>query len=206
VFSYPKFDIEIHRSVDFGILSWPASGEAVDEASLGGNRDYMDFRRLTWSAAKTTLQSEADLLSEIENATDPHDKYFELEENEKIDDACFGLDLGVASTVFALSAARCVPFSSCNGGTFDDRHHAERYPLVGFYARPPIAQALLACAEETRAGLTNAFYGSLIVFAEDLPGLRRFAAEVIARSETFRSIRLSRPSKKPQPGRNSSSY
>jgi len=53
-------------------------------------------------------------------------------------------------------------------GTFADRHPSERYPLVGFYARP-IAQALLACAWEARAGLTYAFYPSLMVFAEDLP-------------------------------------
>jgi hypothetical protein len=56
----------------------------------------------------------------------------ELYENESW---LFGLDIGVASTVIALSAARCVPFSSCNGGAYGGSHH-EFHLVVAFYARP----------------------------------------------------------------------
>ena len=65
-------------------------------------------------------------------------------ENELYDgDDLRGLDIGVASAVAALSAARCIPFTSCNAGTFGGSH-AETYPLVGSFARAQ--QSSCCCA------------------------------------------------------------
>jgi hypothetical protein len=47
----------------------------------------------------------------------------------------YGLDVGVASTVVALSPLGCVPLSSCNGGCYGDFHH-ESHPLIVFCAKP----------------------------------------------------------------------
>ncbi len=104
---------------------------------------------------------------------------------------CDGLDLGVASTVYALSAARCIPYSSCNAAAFGGSH-VERHPLVAFFARAPIAKVILTCAEEAGSGLINVNNGSLLAYADTLPTLRRFAETLISRRRDFRAVRLPR--------------
>lgn len=186
MFTYPIFDVPIVREVNLARLRWPERGEAADESGLGGNRSYMDMRGISWATARTVLAYEADLISKIE-AADDSDSYFE-ELGDEGDAGIDGIDLGVASTVFALSAARCVPFSSCNGGAFGDGH-AEAHPVVAFFARPLIVKLLLLCAEESNCGLCsrNDF---LLAYADDLRVMPRFASAIIRRSREFRAIRL----------------
>ncbi len=197
MFNHRTFDVEIVRAVALESMSWPARGEAADEETLGGNRSYMDFRRMLWSAARRAFELEAELITRIENAGDSEAEYESLEDETL--EAFDGLDLGVASTVFALSAARCIPFSSCNAGAFGD-HHSERHPLVAFYARPAIAALLLTCAEEAQSGLTNGHGGCLVAYATDLPGLRRFAGAIITHRTAFRKLRTPRVKKPVPPG------
>jgi hypothetical protein len=96
------------------------------------------------------------------------------EELSEKDVDLFGLDLGVPSTVMCLSAAQCVPFSSCNAGAFGERHH-EAYTLVAFFARPQMVDIFLACAVDAQIGLENDDSGYVVAYADDIRKLHRFA-------------------------------
>src|SRR5271163_2404135 len=193
LFNYPKFDVKLSRQVCVSELGWPEPGEAADESGLGCNRAYMDLRRLSWTDAKEAFADEARLIARIEIAEYPEDELSAIE--EEYDESAvklYGLDIGVASSVVALSAARCVPFASCNGAAFGGRHH-EVYPLVAFYAKPPTADLLLAVATEADIGIENGAYGSLVVFSDDVRKFPRFADAMIRRRKEFNALRLSAP-------------
>src|SRR4051812_49326154 len=111
MFNYVTFDVDIERNVDGSRLAWPEPGAATHDSGLGLNREYCDLRRLSWRDAKEVYEAEGALISRIEAAHDPTEEY-ELIEEEACEepDGLSGLDIGVASTVIALSAARCIPF------------------------------------------------------------------------------------------------
>jgi hypothetical protein len=188
MFVYRKFDVEVVRELIIERLYWPSREEAKDEGDLGGNRAYMDLRRASWGAAKAAFARENELIARLEASPDPGKEYFEIEDITYEDENLHSLDLGMASTVLALSAAGCVPFSSCNAGAFGGRH-VERYPVAAFYARPATAKAILNCAEEAQIGLRTSDDGHIVVYADDIRCLRRFAAEVIEEKERFSRAR-----------------
>jgi hypothetical protein len=189
MFSYRKFDVEVSRHLTVERLSWPGRGEADDESGLGLNRSYMDLRGFTWTETKQAFAVESDLITRLETSTDPEGEYYIIE--EEIYDHFYCLDLGMASTVLALSAAKCIPFSSCNAGVFGGGHHNEHYPVVAFYACPAIAEMILTCAEEARIGLETSDQGFLIAYADDIRAMRRFASLLIE-NRTLRATRNSR--------------
>ncbi len=196
VFTYPHFDVEIERSVVPERLAWPASGEAMDESSLGCNRDYADLRRLPWLEARRVYSVEEKIIARIEASQDTDEEYeLVVEELNEDSNGIYGLDIGVASAVVALSAARCIPFSSCNGGAFGGSHH-ESHPVVAFFAQPEITPLLLECAEEAGSGLSMSEFGSLIVYADDIRNMRAFACALIKRKTAFRKLRFSANAKK----------
>jgi hypothetical protein len=193
LFKYPKFDVEVSRQVRIADLGWPEPSEAADESGLGCNRAYTDLRRLSWTDAKSALADEAQLIARIVNAADPEDEYSTIEdEYDESEVDLYGLDIGVASTVVGLSAARCVPFSSCNAGIFGGNHH-EAYPVVAFYAKPETANLLLAIANEVDIGIENDGYGSLVMFSDDIRKFPMFADAMIRRRKEFNALRLSAP-------------
>ena len=162
----------------------------MDERNLGCNRSYIDLRRLTWSEARHAYIAEGDFIRRIEESSDPTMEYDQIEDERLIDfDELFGLDIGIASSVVALSAARCVPFSSCNAGAYGGSHH-EDHPVVAFFARSATANLLLECAQESKTGLENSHQGSLIAYANDIRRMREFADAIIARRREFRSLRF----------------
>ncbi len=192
MYEYPKFDVEIVREVSAHPLSWPEPRAAEDDCGLGGNRGYSDLRGLSWSEAKRVHRLEEELIARIERADDPEREYEAIEEEQYEDPAAlYGLDLGVASSRVALSAARCVPFSSCNGGAYGARHH-ECYPLVAFFARPQILGLLLECAVTSKIGLVAEETGELVAYAADVRQMRAFASALISRRADFRAIRTSK--------------
>ena len=142
-------------------------------------------------------------MARIKASDDPEVEYDEIaDELYEDDEGLYGLDLGVAGAVAALSAARCIPFSSCNGGAFGGRH-LELYPLVAFYAREAHLQALLTAAEEAGCGLENGNNGCLVVFAGDVEALPNFATALIKRSSAFRALKLKSPPERKGSGRSS---
>jgi len=185
---YEKFDVEIARSVSANNLHWPTRGEASDEGSLGGNRSYLDLRDFTWAEAARLYEKEAQLIERLEAAADL-DAEYELIEDElyEDDEGLFGLDIGVASAVLALSAAGCIPCSSCNGGAYGGSHN-ELYPVVGFYAKARQIDLLLRCAEEAAVGMEHGPQGAVIVYADDIRRMPVFANTLISRSAEFREV------------------
>lgn len=195
MYEYKKFDVDVARRVAPDQLGWPAPGDAADDRSLGGNRDYLDLRRLTWSEADTAYAEEEQLIKRIEEADDPEAEYEEIEEeNVEEPNGLYGLDIGVASTVFALSANGCIPVSSCNGGAFGGWHH-ERHSLVAFFARPWMVDVLLECAQEAGAGLENQEMGVIVAYAGDIRPMRAFARALKERRSIFRDLRPVRQGK-----------
>jgi hypothetical protein len=109
-------------------LAWFEGEDAGEDSGLGCNRDYRDLRGATLGDAHRVLQEERRLMDQL--AADE----WELAKSEGGPEV-EGLELGVASVVFALSVIGCIPFNSCNGGAFGGDHQAEG-PVVGFHARP----------------------------------------------------------------------
>jgi hypothetical protein len=192
MYEYPTFDVEIIRDVSRQRVYWPEAQTAQNDSGLGGNREYMDLRRLSWSEAIRVHRLEGDLIARVEEAAAPEDEYEKMEEEWCEDPPDnYGLDLGVASTVVALSAARCLPFSSCNAGAFGGRHH-ESYPLVAFCARPQTLGLLLECAVAAGIGLVIEETGELVAYATDVRQMRAFGNALISRRADFRAIRTSK--------------
>jgi len=188
-----EFDVEITFSLSRIKLHWPEYGEAGangEDRGFGGNRNYCDLRSMSWSEARRVYDYERELVDRIEQADDPDEEYVRIED-ELYDDPCglYGLDLGTASSVIALSAARCVPFTSCNAGTFGGKHH-EQYPLVAFFARPSHVALLLECSRVADCGLEHGSNGSVVLFARSIQDLRNFAGNAISRSSDFGKLRF----------------
>jgi hypothetical protein len=192
VFTHTIFEVEIERNVVTKDLGWPEPGAASSDSGLGSNRCYVDLRRLPWSEAKRVYACEEELIASVE-ASGNLEKEYEILEDELSEDPerIYALDIGIASTVVALSVARCVPFSSCNAGAFGGSHH-ELYPVVAFYGRPKMLVLLLECAEVFGVGLCNENGGGLVVYAADIRHMRAFAHALIQRRAAFRALRFSR--------------
>lgn len=191
MFSYPVFDVVIERTVEARSLYWPAPGEAGHDSAVGGNRHYEDMRGFTWTEARRVHELEQQLIGRIVAADDPDEEYEAIDEELYEDpEGLIGLDIGVASSVVALSAARCLPFSSCNGGAFGGNHY-ESHPVVAFCAKAELVPLLLDCAEIADVGLITDTHGQVILYARDIRAMPAFARAVMDRSSAFREIRLS---------------
>ncbi|WP_027553442.1 hypothetical protein [Bradyrhizobium sp. Cp5.3] len=175
MFEYHLFDVEIVRFVDGQRLCWPRAAEVEAETNPGCNRDYQDLRNLSWDDVETISALEAELVARLEAATDL-DAEYEAISDELYDDpeGILGLDIGVAATVATLSAAGCIPISSCNGGAYGGHHH-ENYPVVAFFAKAGRLDLLLECAKEADVGLENDESGLLMLYSNDIRKMRFFA-------------------------------
>jgi len=193
MFTYRKFDVVPARDLADGIFGWPEPGEALDDGGLGCNREYADLRRLPWSEARRVYELETALIARMEVSEDPEQEWAVIEDElyDEPDEHLYGLDLAVASTVVALSAARCIPFSSCNAGAFGGDHH-ELYPLVAFYARPVVHDLLVSCAAAANVGLEIGQLRAVVAYADDIRALRHFAMQLIERRAAFRALRSPR--------------
>jgi hypothetical protein len=196
MFVYPTFEVEIVRKVDVGQLDWPAPGDSDDDSGLGCNRMYTDLRRLSWGEARRVHALEGELMARVESARNAEEEVSTIEDElYESDSHLYGLDLGVASTVISLSAARCVPFSSCNAGTFCG-HHQEVYPLVAFFAKAPMIDLLLRAATEAEIGMGNHLFGCLVAYADDVRKVRGFAERLIAMRSLFQGLRARKISRR----------
>ncbi|MFA6267838.1 MAG: hypothetical protein WC670_19240 [Pseudolabrys sp.] len=180
------FDVKITRSVARNNLRWPERGEALDESGLGCNRAYMDLRFCTWRDAKRVFDQESVLIERLEAAADLDEEYeLIVEELYEEDEGLFGLDIGVASSAIALSAAGCVSCSSCNAGAYGGSHY-ELYPVVAFFAKAQQVDLLLQFAEEANIGLENGGSGIVVAYAGDVRNMRAFADALIRKKTDFR--------------------
>lgn len=185
MFEHEQFDVEIETDVDPRQLGWP--GDDASDLGYTGNREYADMRGLTWADAEETFQEEQLLITRIEAAQSAEDEYSIILDELCEDFGCLhGLDIGVAATVVALSAAGCIPISSCNGGAFGDFHH-ESHPLVALYVRPESFSTLLQGALDAGAGFSNGDSGEAIIYATSIAIMMKFAKLLIDRHADFSS-------------------
>jgi hypothetical protein len=190
---FRKFDVELKRTINVEALGWPESYMCEDDYGLGGNRDYRDLRGASWEDAIRAFALEESLLERLRSADDFAATLDSIsDELYEDDEGLWGLDMGVASSVIALSAARCIPCTSCNGGCFGDGHH-EGHPLVSFYAMPAWVPYLLEAAEEAKVGLVNEDSGSMLVYADDISRIMLFSSALINRRQYFGTLEISLP-------------
>lgn len=190
-FTHKRFNVgDIEQQLNISRLDWPVRGGAGGESTLGGNRHYQDLRLMDWAEARRVLDVEAEYVRRIEAADDVREIIETIDEEREAEwdgdgDPLFGLDIGVAGAVIALSAARCIPFSSCNGGAFEGGHH-ERHPLVAFYVRPQLASIMVGAAKAAGAGLQ----GAALLYAEEITAMMRFAEQLYLRRAEIDAIAL----------------
>ena len=189
-FRHRVFNVETKRTAVGAHLDWPEGERFKADSGLGGNRLYEDLRRQPWWLYREALAYEQAFIRNFETAADDDaraDLLEALDEDEASACLC-GLDPGVASCVLALSASRCAPFTSCNGGAFGGRH-LESYPLVSFFVRPALAPHLLSCAEEVDVGLLD-YAGALQVYARKITHMLDFAEILYTRRRELGTVRL----------------
>lgn len=180
------FDVEISRELDVAALDAlsDAEAEAADEeAYLGGNRLYQDLRGWSWTEVREALNYEVALVERITDAFDPAAAEGQFEDERDLEDdsveGLYGLDVGVAAVVFALSALGAVPFISCNAGSFG-RSHQAAHPYVAFYLSKADPKVLLALAEDADVGLASQ-EGVVRLYARSIMDLRRFVLLALER-------------------------
>lgn len=174
-------EVLIERSVNPREMGWPSAAELAEEGYF--NRGYQDLRGLSWDEASSVLKLERMLIARRRGDIKVATESISDTESESLGD----LDLGVAAAVFALSAAKCAPISSCNGSL----GHAEAYPLVAFYCRKGRVRAIINAAALADCGVQNGSSGSLVLYAGNVERLLNFAEALI--EQRNRLIRLSRP-------------
>lgn len=190
--SVPKtFDVQIRVQLDAATLDAPSSEEleaADDEGYLGGNRYYRDLRGWGWDDVRDALKIEGALIKTIAAAADPAaaEEAFEELRGAEDDDAegLWGLDVGVAAAVLALSALGGIPFMSCNGGSFGKQHPAA-HPYVAFYLGAMSPELVGELARATGVGL-GAQDGVARLYARSVRDFHRFAALALERSGSER--------------------
>jgi hypothetical protein len=166
-----QFEIPITRDVDPDGMEWPSNEDLLSD-TVGGNRDFLPLGRTDWVEVQDAIDEERSVMDTIAASDDQEAAHREWrEENAESDDpTLFGFDLGTNALSAALSAARCVPFYSCNGGAFDEGHH-EEYPLIAFFCPVPIFPFVCDAAKNASIGLEYNDSGGLNVFARNVDSM-----------------------------------
>lgn len=173
--NHKSFQAPLVRVIDAQALAVP-DVDAAAEDEFEGNAYYMDLRGFRLVDAASVLQKERSVVACWQESGVLPD----LEEDDSGDDPLQHLDIGVASAVVALSAAGCVPFTSCNAGAFGGAHSAS-FPIVRFFAPANIVDLLLTCAEEAGVGLQLDGDGCVELSAEQIADMMNFADTLVAR-------------------------
>ncbi len=185
------YDEPIRRlivSASLAVLS-DEEADAGEEHGLEGNHLYRDVRSVQWDLVAAAIQAEAALFDRFRASADMDAEYEawreELEEAETPEEDFWGLDLGVISAVFALSAIGAVTVRSCNAGGFGGRH-AEPFPLVTMFLPLKHVAEVLAAAEAADVGLDMLEGGLVRLYGRTDFDLHRFAQIALARRLNLR--------------------
>lgn len=158
--------------------------DSGEDHGLEGNHLYRDVRSVEWDLVAAAIQAEAALFDRFRASADMDAEYEawreELEKAETPEEDFYGLDLGVISAVFALSAIGAVTVRSCNAGGFGGSH-AEPFPLITmFLPREQVAE-VMAAAEAADVGLDMLESGLVRLYGRTDFDLHRFAQVALAR-------------------------
>jgi len=172
-------DVEIERNVDTSRMRWPMREILTGQDGEGVNRLFCDLSGMPWAIVERLIEYEEPKVSAVDSREAGTDDVFERRDV----DPWFGLDLGVASAVGALSAANCFPVWSCNG----EPKHTESLPTILFRARVTRVPDLLEVAEEAGCGLINNFE-HLELYATHVRHFIAFARALLARRSRLRPV------------------
>lgn len=168
---------------DLAVIS-EEDADAGEDYGLEGNHLYRDIRSADWDLVAAAIQAEAALFDRFRASADMDAEYEawreELEEVETPEEDFWGLDLGVISAVFALSAIGAVTVRSCNAGGFGGRH-AEAFPLINMFLPQEHVDEVLAAAEAADVGLDMLEGGLVRLYGRTDFDLHRFAQIALAR-------------------------
>lgn len=170
----------MRRAIDgdrLEVLSEAEADAASDDGFLRGNSRYEEHRGWGWADVRAALKVEAAIIEQIARAEDASTAEATFEEQRDLEGegaaALWGLDVGVASAVIALSSLGAAPFISCNAGSFGGTHPASK-PYVAFYLGAASPHLLLALAEVADVGL-EVVDGVLCLYARTVLDLLQFA-------------------------------
>lgn len=162
-------------------MRFPNSDElrvACREEFFVGNQQYQDFRSFSWEQVGQAIELEIKLIDRLRSADDIEVEAEILAEeiSAEITEGAdlWGLEIGVASAVLALSALGCIPVVSCSAGAFGGRHPSA-FPYVAFFAKGKLVAALIALARASNVGLDSIEEGMLRLFSDRDIGLLDFA-------------------------------
>lgn len=168
--------------VSLAVLS-DEEADAGEDDGLEGNHFYRDVRSVQWDLVAAAIQAEAALFDRFKASVDMNAEYEawreELEEAETPEEDFYGLDLGVISAVFALSAIGAVTVRSCNAGGFGGRH-AELYPQITMFLPHEHVDQVLLAAEAADVGLEMLVGGLVRLYGRTDFDLHRFAQMALA--------------------------
>lgn len=187
----PRFDVPVTIEVDINLVKLP-SKKILNADGLVENRSYTRFRGITWEVFKNTFELEGKALDYIDSKAKTIDDFEDMVESIPDLPEWEGLssfpplDLGIASTVFALYAFKCFPIASCRG--HPEGTGSEAHPLVVFFSKPEIIQLLIEAAKKTGVGLNmpKSTSGALMVYAPSINDMRNFSIELYNISKRIR--------------------
>lgn len=181
-----SYEADLLQLIDVRRLAWPTTTEIEDADESGyfvGNCAYQDLVGLSAQHLSTVLEIERAIVERF-MAADDIDAAAEAFDDERFEadspeDELFGLDVGVASAVVAVSALGGIPVASCNAGGFGGLHQAQEPYVAAFLPvdqGPKIARLAVAAA----AGVLVGDDGLVRVYGRSDLDLMRFAELALA--------------------------
>lgn len=185
----PRSTVRIGVDEPSRLSGYPRAAEAESDY-LDGNREYAAaVLDASWSEATEALEIERDRLAVAARADNPDE--FEdrldgdLEDWEQL--GTYGLDLGVAAAVLALSASGCVTSTSCRGHA--GRSGPDRdYPKVRFFSDRERGDLVSRAAASAGCGFGVDDEGVGMIWAPSVAEMMDFAAELSSRRSAFDAL------------------
>lgn len=183
----PRSSIGIQHEDPEAVAGWPVQEDAYSEF-LDGNRQYdRTILDATWDDAAEALSVEHSLVRSADQHADSGQQ-FDAAVDGDLEDwqamALWGLDAGVAAAVLGLSAAGCIPTTSCRGHSGDAREGTD-FPRLRFYADRERSRLVRDAALRTECGFGGDPGGPCAVWSRSIEEMLAFAEQLILQQEAF---------------------
>lgn len=172
----PNYRGKFIQSVDLTKLKVPPNRFLKREFDKISNHDYFDMRGYDWDSYNLIYAIEKNIIGCVDNTAKTAKQFEEfieyiVDNNELNSSELFGIDVGVASITFAISAFGGAPLVSCRGHP-KNTYPYSRYPMIVFYANKDAAKDIADIVSGTEIGLLNADtfdgYSGLILQANNV--------------------------------------
>ncbi|MGA0534290.1 MULTISPECIES: hypothetical protein [Hansschlegelia] len=180
------YEADLLQVIDVRRLAWPTKTEIEDADESGyfvGNCAYQDLVGLSAQHLSTVLKIERAIVERF-MAADDINAAAEAFDDERLEadspeDELFGLDVGVASAVVAVSALGGIPVASCNAGGFGGLHQAQQ-PYVAAFLPVDHGPKFERLAVAAAVGVVVGDDGLVRVYGRSDLDLMRFAELALA--------------------------